>query len=77
MHNLIGLLDSIKGNTQQAELKRLEFHAIRDIGIFHRVRMLDKVEWFYSAPKYLFKLMVRIWRKGDMWIALQRFLILM
>ena len=36
VHNLRGLLDSIKGNTQQAELKRLEFHVIWDIGIFYR-----------------------------------------
>ena len=28
VHNLRGLLDSIKGNTHQVELKRLEFHAI-------------------------------------------------
>ena len=43
----------------QAELKRLEFHAIWNIGIFYR-RLLDKVDLLYSAPKYLFKLMVRI-----------------
>ena len=59
VHNLRGLLDSIKGNTHQAELKRLEFHAIRDIGMVHR-RLFDKVEWFYSTLKYLFKPMVRI-----------------
>ena len=57
VHNLRGLLDSIKGNTHQPELKRLEFHAIWDIGILYR-RLFDKVEWFYSRPKYLFKLMV-------------------
>ena len=59
VHNLRGLLDSMKGNTHQAELKRLEFHAIQDIDIFYR-RLFDKVDWFYSTPKYLFKLMVRI-----------------
>ena len=59
VHNLRGLLDSIKGNTHQAELTRLEFYVIWDIGIFYR-RLVDKVEWFYSAPKYLFKPMVRI-----------------
>ena len=59
VHNLKGLLDSIQGNTHQEELKRLEFHAIWDIGIFYK-RFFYKVEWFYSAPKYLFKPMVRI-----------------
>ena len=59
VHNLRGLLDSIKGNKHQVELKRLEFHAIWDIRIFYR-RLYDKVVWFYSAPKYLFKPMVRI-----------------
>ena len=42
VHNLRGFLDSIKGNTHQAELKRLEFRAIWDIGIFYRQRF-DKV----------------------------------
>ena len=28
VHNLIGLLDNIKGNTHQAELNLLEFHAM-------------------------------------------------
>ena len=69
VHNLRGLLDSIKGNTQQAELKGLEFHAIWDIGIFYR-HLSDKVEWFYSAPKYLFKAMGRIQKKGDLWSTL-------
>ena len=59
VHNLKGLLDSIKGNTLRAELKRLEFHAMWDKGIFYR-RFIDKVEWFYSAPKYLFKPTFRI-----------------
>ena len=59
VHNLKGLLDSIKGNMHQAELKRLEFHAIWNIGIFYR-RFFYKVEWFYSALKYLFMPMVRI-----------------
>ena len=59
VHNLIGLLDSIEGNTHQAELKRVELHVIWDIGIFYK-RVFDKVEWFYSAPKYLFKPMGRI-----------------
>ena len=40
VHNLKGLLDSIKG-------------------IFYR-QLVDKVERFYSAPKYLLKPMVRI-----------------
>ena len=59
VHNLRGLLDSIKGNTHQAELKRLEFYAIYDIGIFYR-RLFDKVEWFYLAPNNLSQFMVRI-----------------
>ena len=59
VHNLRGLLDSIKGNMHQVELKRVEFHTIWDIGMFYR-RFVDKVEWFYSAPRYLFKTMVRI-----------------
>ena len=50
VHNLRGILDSIKGNTHQAELRRVKFHAIWDIGIFYR-RCFDKVEWFYSTPK--------------------------
>ena len=58
MHNLRGLFDSIKDNTQQVELKCLEFHVIWDIGIFCR-RLSDHVEWFYTAAKYLFKQMVR------------------
>ena len=58
VHNLRGLLDSVKGNTQPAELKLLELHAIWDIGIFYK-RLFDKVECFYSAPKYLFKPMFR------------------
>ena len=45
MHNLGGLLDGIKGNTHQAELKCLEFHAIWDIGIVY-IRLFYKVEWF-------------------------------
>ena len=36
VHNLRGCLDNIKSNMQQAELKRLEFHAIWDEGIFYR-----------------------------------------
>ena len=36
VHNLKGSLDNIKGNMQHAELKRLEFHAIWDKGIFYR-----------------------------------------
>ena len=56
VHNLKGLLDSIKGNTHQAELKHVEFHAI---WVCYR-QFFDKVEWFYSTPKYLFKPMVRI-----------------
>ena len=59
VHNLRGILDSIKGNRHLAELRRVEFHAIWDIGIFYR-RRFDKVEWFYSTPKCLFKPMVRI-----------------
>ena len=51
-------LDNIKGNTQRAELQQLEFHAIWDKGIFYK-RIFDKVEWFYSTPKYLFKPIVR------------------
>ena len=46
VHNLKGLLDSIKGNKHQAELKHLEFHAIWDIGIFYR-QLSDKVEIIY------------------------------
>ena len=59
VHNLRGILDSINGNTHQAELRRVEFHVIWDIGIFYR-RYFGKVEWFYSTPKCLFKPMVRI-----------------
>ena len=59
VHNLKDFLDSIKGNTQQAELKQLEFHAIWDINRFYR-QISDTVEWFYCTPKYLFKLTVRI-----------------
>ena len=44
---------------QQAELNWLEFYVIWDIGIFYR-RISDKVEWFYSTPKYLFKPTVKI-----------------
>ena len=58
VHNLKGLLDSIKGNTHQAELQHLEFHAIWDIRIFYG-RLSDKVELVYSTPKYLFQPMVR------------------
>ena len=65
VHNLRGLLDSIKGNTQEMEFKRLEFHAIQYIIIFYR-RLSDKVEWFYSVPKYLFKPMVRNQEKVDL-----------
>ena len=56
VHNLKGLLDTIKGNTHQAELKHVEFHAI---WVCYR-QFFDKVKWFYSTPKYLFKPMVRI-----------------
>ena len=63
VHNLRGLLD--RGNTQQAKSKWLEFHAIWDIGIFYRW-LFGKVEWLYSTPRYLFKAIVRIYRKGDM-----------
>ena len=59
VHNLRGSLDNIKGNTQQAELKRLEFHAIWDRDIFNRW-ISDKVEWFNSISKYLFKPPVRL-----------------
>ena len=59
VYSLIGLLDCIKGNAHQPELKRLEFHAVLDIGILYR-QLVDNVEWFDSAPKYLFKPMVRI-----------------
>ena len=59
VHNLRGILDSRKGNTHQAELRHVEFHAIWDIRIFYR-RRFDKVEWFCSTPKCLFKPMVRI-----------------
>ena len=59
VHNLRGLLDNIKGNTHLTELKRLEFHAILEISIFYR-RLVDKVEWFYSAPKDCFKPINRI-----------------
>ena len=48
-HNLIGLLGSIKGNMHHAELKRLEFHVVWDIGVFYR-RLSDRVEWVYLAP---------------------------
>ena len=53
VHNLRCMLDSRKGNTHQAELKRLEFHAILDIGIFYR-RLFDKVEWFYSLAQSIY-----------------------
>ena len=43
MHNLKGSLDNIKGNMQQLELKRLEFHAIWDKGILY-IWISDKVE---------------------------------
>ena len=69
-YNLKGLLDNIKGNTHKPELKRLEFHAIWDIDIFHR-QLVDNVEWFYLASKYLFKPMVRISGNiGDLWYFL-------
>ena len=58
MHNLKGSLDNIKGNTQRTELQTLEFYAIWDKGLFY-LWISDKVEWFYSTPKYLFKLPVR------------------
>ena len=58
VHNLWGSLDNIKGNTQQSEFPRLEFHAIWDKGTLYR-RISNKVEWFYSRPKYLFKLLVK------------------
>ena len=58
VHNLRGSLDTIKGNTQQAVLQLLEFHATWDKGIFYR-QIFDKVDWFYSSPKYLFKPIVR------------------
>ena len=35
VHNLKGSLDNMKGNMQHAKLKRLEFHAIWDKGIFY------------------------------------------
>ena len=59
VHNLKGLLDSIKGKMHQAKLKCLECHAICNTGIFYR-RLFDKVELFYSTQKDLFKPMVRI-----------------
>ena len=60
VHNLKGSLDNIKRNMQQAEHKRLEFHAAWDKCIFYR-RISDKVEWFYSTQKYLFKSTIRSW----------------
>ena len=59
VHNLGGYFDNIKGNMQQVELKQLEFHVTWDRGIFYR-RICDKVVWFYSTPKYLFRPTVRI-----------------
>ena len=47
------------------ELKRLEFHAIQDKGIFYRW-ISDKVEWFYSTSKYLFKPTIRIQKRGSL-----------
>ena len=58
VHNLRGSLDNIKGNMQQAVLQLLEFHATWDKGIFYR-QIFDKVDWFYSSPKYLFKPIAR------------------
>ena len=55
VHNLRGSLDNIKGDMQQEELKRLKFHAIWDKDIFYRW-ISEMVEWFYSTPKYLFRL---------------------
>ena len=66
MDNLKGSLDNIQGNTQQAELKRLEFHVIRDKGVFYSL-IFDKLEWFYFTSKYLFKAMIRIQKKGAHW----------
>ena len=57
VHNRRGYLDNIKGTMQQGELKRLEFHAIWDKGIFYRW-INDKVEWFYSTMQHLFKLTI-------------------
>ena len=37
----------------------LKFRAIWDKGIFYW-HIFDKVEWFYSTPKYLFKPVIRI-----------------
>ena len=51
VHNLRGLLVSIKGNTQRVELKRSKFHAIWNINIVYRP-ISNKVERFYSTPKY-------------------------
>ena len=65
VHNLRGSLDNIKGNMQQAELKLLDFNAIWDKGIFYR-QISDKVEWFYSTPKYLFKPTIRISKKDTL-----------
>ena len=58
MHNPRGSLDDIKGNTQQVDLQRLEFRAMQDKNIFYR-RFFDKVERFYSTPKYLLKPILR------------------
>ena len=58
VYNRGGFVDSINGNTQWVELQLLEFHAIWDKGMFYG-RFFDKVEWFYSISKYLFKSIVR------------------
>ena len=43
----------------------MEFHAIWDIGIFYRW-IANKVEWFYYIPNYLFKLTIRIQKRGSL-----------
>ena len=58
MHNLKGSLDNIKGNTQLEELQRSKFHGIWDTGIFY-TQISDKVDRFYSTPKYLAKYTIR------------------
>ena len=58
MHNLRGSLDNMKGDIQLEKLQRLELHAIWDKSIFYRW-LFDKVQWFYSTLKHLFKLIVR------------------
>ena len=59
----IDKVDNIKCNTQQAELKQLEFHATWDRGIFYR-QILDKVEWFYLYRSIYLSRLLEFRNKG-------------